>query len=185
MFNWFYRLSFRNKNKYLLIAAVVFAFMIWSMTIKKTFALVAECKELKSRAELIANAPVEGQVLTKNLQKLDVLLSKGQRAEGNIQQILLSVISGYCQANNVLLREIPKTTITKEKDYLVETNIFVVEGGFRKLLELIYLLEQQNRIGKVASVNFMSRTDSRTGKNILALSIYIQNVKKMTNENVS
>ncbi|MGZ4058661.1 MAG: hypothetical protein ACXVPU_06530, partial [Bacteroidia bacterium] len=93
---------------------------------------------------------------------------------------LLELITGYCQVNNTVLREFPKTIIFEKGDILIETNRFVVQGSFQSLLNLIYTLEQKSKIGKVASVEYQIKKEIKDKKILLTASIFLQNIKKKT-----
>ncbi len=145
----FKNLTYRKKNKWLVVGLILFAFFSYKMA----------CQQMMS---------------------IDHVLGTSQRADTNVQQQLLGIVTDYCQKRDVVLREFPKTIQKTQEDYLVETNIFTVEGDFIKLLELVYLLEQKSRIGKIASVNFLSKKDFKTKSLALTATIYLQNVKKVS-----
>jgi hypothetical protein len=62
---------------------------------------------------------------------------------------------------------------------LVETSMFVVEGNFSNLLNLIYILEQKHPVGRVSSVSFQSKRDLKTLQLTLSATIYVQSIKKI------
>ena len=114
--------------------------------------------------------------------ELNQILGGKQLTDTNTQQALLNVIANYCRDNKTVLREFPKAISKEKNDFVVETNFFTVEGDFVKLLSLVYLLEQKERIGRIASVFFQSKRDVRTKALSLSATIYVQNVKKIAND---
>jgi len=173
--------TYKKKNKALLIAAIVALLLAYLLSIKKTIAVYGEAGRLEAQSELAANAPVKAAALQKQLMEIDNLLGV-QEQPGNVQQALLGVITGYCQENSTVLREFPRTVYNEEKDLIVETNVFTVEGSFAQLLKLVYLLEQESRIGKVSSARFFMKKDPVTHTTALNATIYLQNIKKPENE---
>ncbi len=167
----------------LLIAAILFAVIIYSFAIKKTVLLYKEYSNLETQLKLAEDAPVRAIALEQKLAEMDHLLGDRQKEDANVQQTLLGVITNYCQNNNAILREFPKTIHAEEKDFLMETNVFVIEGGFSKLLRFVYLLEQKNKIGRIASLQFQTKRDYKTKSLSLTAMIYVQSIKKNTNEN--
>jgi len=176
-------MTYKKKNKFLIIAAIVFLLAAYSLSIKKTIMLYQECKELTNKSDLATNAPVKIQELEKKLAETDTLLGKSQIRDGNTQQLLLGVVTNYCQTNDIVLREFPRAINNLDKDFSIETSVFVVEGDFIKLLRLIYQLEQKDKIGRIASAHFQAKKDYRTQTVSLLSTIYLQNIKKVEHEN--
>lgn len=175
-------LTYKKKNRLLAAALVLFAWVIYSYAISDTVAAWKACSEMEERTAKAAGAPVQNAVLRKQLEEMDRLIGSGAYAGGDVQQALLGIASAWCQEKGVLLREFPQTIFSEEKDLRIETNVFTVEGDFKKLLGLVYELEQKQKVGKLASVNFQMRKDPKTKTKNLTVTIYVQNVKKLNNE---
>lgn len=173
--------SYRKKNKALVFTAMLFLVLAYMLSIKRTIAVYREANVLESQSELAVNAPEKAAGLEKQLAGIDNLLGMQPQA-GNVQQMLLGVITGYCKERNTVLREFPKTVYHEEKDFIVETNVFTVEGSFSQLLKLVYLLEQENHIGKISSARFFIKKDPKTHTTALNATIYLQNIKKLDHE---
>ena len=67
-------------------------------------------------------------------------------------------------------------------NYTVETCVLEVKGSFINLLELVYLFEQKLTLGKIVSVSFIKDEDRFTKISNLKVTIYIQNIKTINNE---
>lgn len=158
--------------------SVLFALIIYFTTIKKTFDLYMQCNELEELLGQADNASQQMLQLEKQLQEIESVFGEKEERSNNYQQVLLEAISNYCSRNNVVLREFPTPAVFNEQDFSVETNLVVVEGSFNNLLNLVYLLEQKNKSGKIASIQFQTKKDFKTKQQALTASIYIQNIKK-------
>lgn len=176
----FKNLTYKQKNRFLLIGIVLLAFLAYRMAFRNTISVYDEINSLEEQMKLADNAPQKAAGLQTRLEGMDQLLGRSQRSDTSVQQTLLGVVTDYCQKNSIILREFPRTIRKTEGEYQIETNFFIVEGGFIKLLELVYLLEQKNRTGKVASLNFISKKDFKTKVLNLTATIYVQNVKKVS-----
>jgi len=176
----FKNLTYRKKNKWLVVGLILFAFFSYKMAFQNTISVYSDVQKLEAQLRLAQDAPQKVNQLRQQMMSIDHVLGTSQRADTNVQQQLLGIVTDYCQKRDVVLREFPKTIQKTQEDYLVETNIFTVEGDFIKLLELVYLLEQKSRIGKIASVNFLSKKDFKTKSLALTATIYLQNVKKVS-----
>jgi len=179
----FQNLTYKKKNRLLIAGIVLLSFISYRMAFRNTFNVYTGINSLEEQLKLADDAPQKVAGLQARLAGMDQVLGRGQsgwKSDTGIQQSLLGIVTDYCQKNNVTLREFPKTIQKAQGEYLVETNFFVVEGGFIKLLELLYLLEQKNRAGKVASANFSTKKDYKTKALNLTSTIYVQNVKRIS-----
>lgn len=124
------------------------------------------------------NIPEKTVQLKSEIEAIDKTLLNSQQNETNVQQNLLSIVTMYCKENTIVLREFPQMIQTSGNEFLIETNAFKIEGSFIKLLQLLYILEQKRRIGKIASVSFLTKTDFKTKKPELTATVYLQHVSK-------
>jgi hypothetical protein len=175
MFN---KLSYKKKNR-LLLAGMILSFLtIYHYTFQKTIALYMEAGALSQKNDRASGAPQKIEALQLQAMQLDRLAGSQQQTDSNIQQGLLNLVSAYCQQNNALLKEFPQTFIQKESDYTIEINSFIVEGNFKELAGLVYELEQKNRMGNIASVDYRVKKDPRSGSRALTANVFMQNIKK-------
>ena len=173
-------LTWRQKNIGLLAGTLLLALVAWSFALKKTVVLAGDCEEMEAKAALAKSAPEQIVDLKVELSGIDRVLGESYENNEEFQQLLLDKVSDYCQRKKLVLKEFPQPEARLENDYLVETNRVVVEGRFESLLELVYELEQKERLGKVAGVQFLSKKELRTRKLQLTAAIYLQNIKKAT-----
>ena len=171
-------LTYRQKNKYLMIGFLLFLVLSYVMAISDTLGVFFAYSDLQKKEQQMTHAPQELKDLQVKLRGLNYLIETKQKNTAGVHASLLNVITAYCDENNVLLREYPGSQENTQNDLVIETNIFEVQGPFFKLLDLVYLLEQKQRIGKVASVKFQTKRDMQTHDNMLTVTIYIQNIKK-------
>lgn len=171
-------ITYRNKNKYLLGVFLLGIFLIYFLSIKNTLQYKTECSELEERLSTASGA--EGKIvgLQAKLKEFDNIIMQEEDTALTSQQQLLGIVTDYCQSNQTVLRDFPQSKINRENEFVVETNVFTLEGRFLKILDLIYQFEQKQRIGKVASVDFKSVKDIRTKSLTLNAAIYIQNIRK-------
>ena len=179
--SFFHKLSYSQKNRLLLVAGIIFLFIVYILGIKRTLVKYEECSELEKKTNLAISARAELSLLEK---KFSAMEERTENYAGkNVQQSLLGIVSKYCNENGVIVKDFSQPVISVSKDVTIETNWFVVEGSFTKALRLVYDLEQLNKLGRVASVDFALRKNYSTKSNSLTTTIYIQNIKKENNEN--
>jgi hypothetical protein len=173
------KLSYKQKFRLTLVLGVIVAFVLFRFPVSRTISFIQDSKKLEKQMSEATGAPARTALLQTQMNRIEQVLGKqtsGAGASG--EDILLETITRYCHDHNVLLREFPRATSYRENQMQVETSTFVVEADFASLLALVYQLEQKNKTGRVASVNFQSKRDLKTGVLALSATIYIQNIKK-------
>jgi len=170
-------LSYKKKFRYLIIGFALLLLISWQASIKKTLVLKSECSDMEQQLSMAENAPEKIAGIKNRIAEIETRIGSNQSMEVDFQDLLLEKVSGYCKLNNLVLKEFPQTHSFSQQDYLIETNTIVVEGGFIKLLKLVYSLENDFEIGKVVSVKFTTKEDFRSKQLCLSAIIYYQNIK--------
>lgn len=173
-------LTYRKKNRLLAIGAVVLLLLTYLLSVSRTVDAYREVSGLEKRSEEAKNAPSKVSELERELKGIEKLFGTNQ--EGHVQQELLETVTGYCKTANTVLREFPRTVYHEEKDLVVETNVFTVEGSFRQLLKITYLLEEEKKLGRISSVRYFTKKDPKTKVPALNATIYLQNINKTDHE---
>ena len=174
------KLSYKRKLQLLIGLSVLFSLFIYQSVISKTIVLYNQNKEFDLKLKEASSAPARVQKLTQQLVSLDHLIQSRQTdTSNNVHDLLLGFLSSYCKENKTVLKSFPETSVSTQGEFEIQSHTFAVEGSFIKLLQLVYLLEQKLRIGKVSSLNFQASKDIDTKKNILVSTVYLQNIKKI------
>ena len=171
------RFTYKQRNIGLLAVFVLAGWLVYSLALSKTIEEANKCSQKIAELAKVENADQRIAGLQADREAIDRVLGEENRVL-DFQQALLEKVSDYCQDNKLVLREFPQPITETENNYLVETSMVVVEGRFDKLLTLVYELEQQDRLGKVAAVEFRTEKARRNQKAKLTAAIYVQNVKK-------
>ncbi len=173
---------YKTKILYLLTVFVLLLILSYSLAVKKTFQLKRICKDLKSKIGQVDNAPELISKLSARLNQIDDIVGTSLETKVDIQDLIIDEVSHYCQQQNINFRELPARHTFNEKDYLVETHIVRIQGGFKKLVKLLYLIENEYNLGRVSSTRFFTTKNIKTKRTELLLEIYIQNIKLNRNE---
>ncbi len=172
------KLTYKQKFRITLILGLIIAFVLFRYPVSRTISFFQDTKKLEKQVNEASDAPAKVALLQAQLNRMEQALGKQASQSISREDALLQSITRYCHESNALLREFPQAGTYSENGMLVETSTFVVEGDFSTLLNLVYQLEQKNKVGRLASVNFQSKRDLRTGALALLATIYIQNIKK-------
>lgn len=174
----FKNLTYKKKNQLLIAGAALAVFIVYSFAIKKTIIVYEKYSDAEHKIEFATNAPTKASQLEKELAVMDEKIGNQNRNGQNSSQVLLELVTNYCEKNHAILRDFPELTIANKEKLDVETNRFIVEGHFSTLINLVYNLEQKNKLGKVASVRYQLKKDFKTREMALTTTIYLQNIKK-------
>ncbi|MCW3071749.1 MAG: hypothetical protein JWO44_1639 [Bacteroidetes bacterium] len=171
-------IPYKKKNKVLLAAIILAVLFVYSFTIKKTILLISDVKDAERKAETAKDIPSRSALLNKEIEKIDSRIGTQTGLADESRQSLLEMVTGYCRSNNAVLREFPEATEATQGSFIVATNRFEVEGNFSVLLSFVYMLERKSSPGKVASVNYTLKKNTKTKEMALTATIYLQNIKK-------
>jgi hypothetical protein len=173
----FATLSFKQKNKYLAIGAGVFAVIVYSFAVSHTITEYRQVKELERKVQKAKQSPGQMAALENKLAFINSKVNAYLIDSTRNQESILDAVSTFCQKNNLILREFPKTGFEEQKDITIETKVILAEGTYVNLLRLVYELEHKNKVGKLTSVNFNSFMDTKRKKLVLTATIYLQNIR--------
>jgi hypothetical protein len=177
----FKKLTYKKKNRALVIITVLSAVLIYEAALKKTIVAYSSCKSLELQVQDANDAPKKMNELQIKNARMDMLLGNGGKYL-DVQESILGIVTNYCHENTLVLEEFPTPMIEKNNGIVIETNVFTIEGGFNKLLNLIYLFEQKYKIGKVVSVIYQVKKENSSSSTKLNVTIYLQNINKQGHE---
>jgi len=174
------KLTYRKKNRLLLLGAGLALLLVYSLTLSKTVALRSTCSRLELRVDSAAHLPAETAELEEQLAMIDANFRNDTLS--NLHEELLGIVSAYCQQHRLVLRDFPELLRYRNREWDVETHRFTVEGNYTELLRLVHLLEKQQGAGKVVSADYRSKRDPRTKALSLTVTVYVQQLKKSNDE---
>jgi hypothetical protein len=137
---------------------------------------------MEAKIRKAENAPIGIAGLRKSLDGLNEKLNHYLIDTTKEQEHTLEIVSEFCYKQRLVLKELPKRTITAEKDFTIITSKLMIEGTYKDLLFLLHELEYKQRLGRVSAVSWKSYLDSKTKRTILTMTIYLQNIT-VNNEN--
>lgn len=180
----FKNLTYKQKNKYLLVASILFLLFAYNFVIRKTIDLYFVNQSLHTKITEGLNAPERKKNLEGRLEQFNNSLNRYLTDSTRKRENILSLVSEFCHKNQLILKEFPEPIIHYDKDFEIETNIVMVEGGYINLLKLVYELEQNQSIARPTSVNFEKKFDHKRKKDVLTLTMYLQNIRMTGHEKI-
>jgi hypothetical protein len=175
-------LTYKKKNQYLGIGTVLFFIVIYLLVISNTVNLYVTNKELRAKLQDAESAPGKRNGLKKKLDKFNNSLSTYIADSLKNREFILTLVSDFSQKNHITLKEVPPAITSFEKGFTIETNMIIAEGNYIDLLKLVYEIEQKNKVARPVSVNFQKAFDFKRKKDVLTLTLYLQNIRMNNHE---
>ncbi|HCB61301.1 MAG TPA: hypothetical protein DEP77_05105 [Bacteroidales bacterium] len=170
-------LTYKNQYRLLIAVLVIIIIVAYRMAISKTMAMYNLKNDLVERSSEIQDAPQRIAELKSRIGEFESLISGNPNDTTETRNKIMSYASRFCNDNNLILSGFLPPVDVDRGSFILETNILEIEGGFSKILHLIYNLEMEWKPGKVVSVHFFTKEDLRTKTIKLYAHVYIQKVK--------
>lgn len=175
----FSNLSQKKKFHILIIAILLLTIVGYNLAIKDTIMLSKECYQLQLKIKSIEIAPKKINLLKSELKKFEVFIQENDSISiHSLRQKILDITANYCQNNTLTLIEFNQPITVEKNNFIIETNIITLQGGFHKLLLFVFNLEKKYSLGKVSSVKFSIFKDFKKNQDFLHATIYLQNIKR-------
>ncbi|MGZ3919080.1 MAG: hypothetical protein ACXVNM_07205 [Bacteroidia bacterium] len=176
---------FNNINSALKLKLLGGGFLLmlvlaYFLSIRDTITLAGECKQKEQNLAKYKELNGSIQSLSLEAKKIDELIGSQPDTSHKVIDLLLDNVTEYCNDGNCIIKEIPASAKVTNNGYEVETYFLTIEGSFKKLLDLVYLLEQKKKTGgHVASLQFSLNKNNNTKRQELLLTIFIQHYNKI------
>lgn len=96
---------------------------------------------MEEKKQAVQQAPERINYLQSEL-KLTEALFMTDSLNGNLQHNLIDEMAVYCNQSTVTVKEIPMQVMHKQDYFLIETFRIRLEGEFKSLLQLLFLMEK-------------------------------------------
>jgi hypothetical protein len=178
----FKEVPYRQKLKYLAIAALILFFVCYKLSVSKTISEYRTYHRLKNvETNAASNVTSLGLLQSKN-SLLEKMINRYTLDTINASENLLGVAGLFCNENDLKITEYKPFPVIRTDSISTMLRSITVTGAFADCLQLIYHLETKANIGRVCSVNFKTFADGSTGNSLLACTIFIQNIISVSNE---
>jgi hypothetical protein len=169
-------ITYRTRFQFLIVTSLLLAIFVYQLGVRKTVNAISSYQELSNKTKEIEQAPQRLGAIRKELKDLDRFTSADVN-ESAVHSTLLENVSDFCRNNNLVIRDFPQTIEKRDQGFVIEQNKMVVSGNFRDALKLIYLLEQEKKMGQVISTDFKETIDKATKKKFLQTTLYFQKIR--------
>ena len=175
-------LPYARRNAYLLLLGLLFALLVWRLSLSATYTLYAQNKELQHQLEQAQNAPATIQKMKQQAANWEQAALSFTATQHDAQKQLFARVSETCGQHKVKLRELSHAGSAQESGTQLETFRVQLEGGFQELVKATHQLEEKLQGGRLVSVQFQKVHDRRNQRVFLQGTLYIQSIMKETYE---
>lgn len=171
-------ITYKQIYRSLPVLLVLFCLIAYKLSISKTIDAWKLTRDLSEKVITLDDAPEKIQQLREQIGVFDNLIGSSAKDSMETRQRILEKTGSFSSENNIMLVNFADPMIVDKGTYSLETNIVVIEGGFHKLVQYVYNMENNWNPGKVVSTRFFTVKDLKNQEKKLYANVYIQKVKK-------
>lgn len=175
-------LTYRQKNRLLLVGSLLACVLIYVVSLSQTWELYRANQALILQVENARNAPAVILGLKKQLASYNRILKNFSSDTLRREDYILDQITNSCKRNGIRLVSLPVSNLSEQEDFLIETRMIKMKGSFINLLRVVYEAEHQFMVGRVSSVRFATEEDRKNNTVELFAYVYLQNLSLNKNE---
>lgn len=177
-------LTYQRKLKLLAPIAVIALLLVYFFGIRKTLTLRSDIKAKQEKLAQSKDINTKVSLIRAKLKKIDALIGNDMDSSSKVIDVILEDITTYCNKEGCTLRDIPVVHQASDNNFDIETYFITVEGAYKQLLNLVYLLEQKKKSGgRLSACLFYSKKNNATKKLSLEATLYIQQYNKKQHAN--
>ena len=168
-----------SKNILMVTGFFLVLLLAYRYSFSKTLEVKNELKDLKTQVEQSSGAPQNMDLLEEKEKHLDSLISGNRIGYTSPQNRLLQVLNDYSQkiTFKIIRFKEPHVAISQGDENKITSFQFVLEGEYKALEKLLFLLETEHNFGSFSHVSFETKKDYRLNRNFLQCSVVVQYIE--------
>lgn len=171
-------MTIKQKNIALVVGLLILLLIAYQFSIKKTFELKRQARELRKEKELLSDASQRILNLQQENRYLDEILKKKEISiENSFQQTLLQKLNTFQKSISINIISFNEPHRIEQNNTIVNTYSFEIKGSFNALLQLLNTLESQ-QLGQLISVDFEKKKNYRSNREELIGKFFIQKLRQ-------
>ncbi|MFK8101601.1 MAG: hypothetical protein AB8G15_03720 [Saprospiraceae bacterium] len=163
--------TYRQHNLFLLAVAVFLGIVIYSFSIRRTVSVYQTYQRNKGNIEKAASAP---SAIARYEKEWASLQQTRQRTYN--REYLLDQLTTFCRTHELLIKSFPQALQQEKNQISVYTNHIELEGKYKDIVELIFMIEQEQHLATVSSVKFYTLKDRIDKQTYLRAKLVLRNL---------
>ena len=163
--------TYRQHNLFLLLAGIALLAIIYTFSIKRTLKVYHSYQQNKANIAKAASAAID----IENYQKEWHILQQTSQQTYN-REYLLAQLTGFCREHDLLIKTFPQAKRQEKNKIPIYTNLVEVEGKYKDMVKLAFMIEQEQHLAAIASLKFYTIKDRLSKKTYLRAKIILRNL---------
>lgn len=165
--------TFKAHNILLLCSSILLGLVVYGVNIKKTVAMHQQY--VKQQVDIQRAATAATSIREYRSQLASFQQSALQTYD---REWLLERLTSFCRQHSILVSTFPEAQRVVENGNGIISNTIEVEGRYQDIAELVYMIEQEERMGSVSTLKFFSEKDRLTKELQLKARMVIRNLEE-------
>lgn len=145
---------------------IIFPMVVWELTLKNTYAIYKEDKQMK--AQLLTIGDVRSRPSVPAISATSPLLSNGK---------LLEMLTDYLKESGIEIVSYQPSLINEDNEYKLYSGTMVIRGNFISLVKAIDSIEKKKLPVKLSSASFSYNLPKGKVGNAIELTLIFQQVE--------
>ncbi len=166
--------SYKKKLLLTICLALVMIIVAWEAAFRKTILAYQEVKQHKNILKTEEQLIVEKRRIESDIEMINTVLGISENSLPS-EQLFEEIERLSDKYDHIRIVSFPDIHQIETNCYSVKTISVSFDGDFYDILRLIYDMEQNEKIGKLVSINIKREKDFKRNNDFLRLTIFLQN----------
>ena len=163
--------TYRQHNLFVGIGFLLGLGLIYTVSIRPTIKQYQQLQQQKRNIQRAAGAA--GKI---NQYKARLVNSKQSSQQAYDRERLLEVVTSFCRSHDLLVKTFPLAQRITQNGNTIVTNIIELEGPYKSIVQLAYLLEQEQKLTTISSMQFFTHKDRVKKRQYLRCKMVLRNL---------
>lgn len=153
--------TWRQKNRFLWWGSLLFLFIVYQMSVKKTLALRSAYCQASTAQVNMQQKEMELSRLKARKQQVGRVGAIDETNKGNLKASMLNLVASAADNNQLVIKDVPATKTVAADGLTVNYDEYCIMGSYDKLLQCWYEIEKSKELNMV-SVSFRKENNALT-----------------------
>lgn len=141
--------TWQQKNKWLWWGALLFLFIVYQMSIKKTLELRSAYHTARAAQANTQQKETELSQLRARMQKVGSAGFMNASDKGNAKVNMLNIVASAAESNGLVIKDVPPTKAVTAEGLTVNYDEYCLVGSYNDLLQCWYEIEKGKELNLV------------------------------------
>lgn len=172
----FKNITYKKKFIFIIVGFVLLGLAAYKKNFKNIFEVRSQISSITQKLNEVDGSHNQIFFLKNEVAQLNDMIGGQTKNPELVQQLILDFISNSNVKVNI--HKIEDTHLYNDGEFNIFTNTIQIEGDYKSLLELLYLVEKDFAYSKVVSAELSTEKNYRNNSKKLYLKLILQNYEK-------